>query len=296
MASTGVYTTLLQTAGFTPKSWSNEVLMAASNRSVTRNYVRQYAFPPGYELTIPKINVPTAEVETRNVATTDGDEGTTVGLVTIDTTGPSITPTFAHATYQVPFMSRNEVQRNAGMWLGAMKAASAQAIGVKIDATILALYSGFNGGTAIDATAGLTWDKIVEARQVLEDNNAPGPYNLFLHSKQFTAAMGIAEIKAASGLGASANFNASSVEHSGIWIPAIDLRIIFSGNVTQTGGEDKNLMFSGEGIGLAFIDELRMEEEHSVQKASDFLMTYSDFGAGELHDGYGVALETTTPV
>jgi hypothetical protein len=269
--------------------------MAASNRSVARNYVRQFAFPAGYALTIPKINVPTAVSTGTDRHTSGGDdEGQAIATVTINTTGPSLVPTFAHATYQIPFTARNEVSRNAGMWLGAMKAAAAQAIAVHQDAAILALYSGFSG-TPVDATAALNWDAIVEARQALEDNNAPGPYTLFLHSKQYTAALGIAEVKAALGLGASANFGASPIEHSGIWLPSLDLRIVFTGNVAQTGGEDKNLMISGEAIGLAFIDELRMEEEHSVRVASDFLMTYSDYGVGELHDGYGITLRTTTP-
>jgi hypothetical protein len=289
LASTGVYSTLLQNAGFIKEEWESQVIRGAVANAVAVNLIKSYPTPMGSKLHIPRLSAPTASVVTKG---SGGDEGGTATFATISDADAEITPTFAYAGYQVPFSSESELLARAGLWAGEMANALQEAIRQKVDTTIVTLYSGL--GNVVNAAGdALVWDDFLTAVETLEKGNAPrdqsGLYYGLFHAESYGEIHSIEEV-AKTGVFTGLRPGLRSLE-----LPQLGLMVFFDNNVVESTFK-KNLIFSTEAFGIAYNTGVNTEEERSVQKLSTFIAMTHEFGAIELTDAYAVTVNSPATV
>lgn len=289
MASSGIYTTLLQNAGFTKEEWESRVIRGAVANAVMVNLVTQYPSAPGSKLHIPRITPPTAQETTLGAA---GDEGADATLATISDADAEITPTNIYSGFKIPFSAEAELAARAGIWAGEMEWALTTSLDQKLDTVLTTLYSGLS--TTVNAAGdALIWDDLVAGVKSLEKANAPrdpmGLYYGVFHPESFDDFMGIDEVtKTGDYMGNRVDIVAGRY---GLRLPQLGLHIFFDTNIVESTFK-KNMIFSTRAFGLAYNTGMIPREEESVLKQSHLLSWDMNFASGELTDAYAVIVNS----
>lgn len=290
-ASTSFFAKLVSAAGMSADQFGLEVARAADARAVLAARVRNYMFPPGAALKIPKISPFTsANAVTRATDTTpsDGDEGGTITYTNIDDTLVSMTKTFAYSAVMVPYTTQADLDpTRAQIFLNEIRTNMELAIAKKIDVALASLYSGLSQQVGTNGTD-VSWANFVAAVELLEEANAPRPYYAVFHPKQYGKVFGIDEFVKSSVV---ADLGDSAPLRSGTNLRPLGVEILFSGNVQSSSGLH-NLVFSSEAFGLARTMGMRVQEMEDIDTLSTKVATYQDFAVAEVHDTYAVDLLT----
>lgn len=254
-----------------------EALFVASERSIMRNLVKNFTLArgTGKTVTVPTYAAISAAgvneaTDLANTAVSSGSAVLTVSEVGVMTT---ITDMAVNA-------SASNVIADVGRLFG-------EAVARKMDRDLTALFAGFStvvGGNTTTATAA----HIFEAVAKLRNAGVPGDM-LFavvnpLVAYDIKSALTNVYANPASGLiqnGAMA---------SGYIGTLAGVPIFETSNVVDTSGDSVGGLFHRDALGLALMQDLRIELQRDASLRATELVATAVYGVGELVDTYGVAL------
>ena len=254
-----------------------EALFVASETSIMRGLVRNYTMPKnsGKVLQVPIYPTVSAAAvaeatDLSNTAVSTSKADLTVSEVGIMTT---VTDMAINA-------SESDVVRDLGKLFG-------EAIAKKIDTDLTALFDGFS--TAVGAAdAALTVAKVFEAVSKLKQAAVPSnDMSLVLHPA-------IAYDLKANMTNTFANPNPTDVANEALRTGFVGqlagVNVYESSNManTGTGGDFKGGLFHKDALGLAMLQDIKIETQRDASIRGTEIVATAVYGVGELHDSYGI--------
>lgn len=258
---------------------TSEALFQANERSLLRGLVRNFNIPAGSGT---DIKVPVYAKQAAAALT----EGTAVTPAAITTGGATITTGEVGVATTVTdiarFASPSDVVSDLGKVFG-------EGIALKIDQDIAALFDGF-GTTIGDGTAAITAANIFNAIAQLRSKSVPmSGMACVLHPEiayDLKASITNSFVNPAGGAGSLAN-QAMTESFIGTLggVPVFE-----SAAITSSSGDSKGAVFHRDGLGLAMMQDIKIEAGRNVLTRGDDLVANAVYGVGELIDDYGVEL------
>ena len=183
-------------------------------------------------------------------------------------------------------LARNSAPRNVAGDIGKL---FGEAIAKKIDTDLTALFDGFS--TAVGAAdAALTVAKLFESVANLRNSAVPiNDVSAVLHPM-------IAYDLKANLTNTFANSNANDLANealrNGFVGRVAGVPIFETSNLDNTGttGDYKNGVFHRDALGLAMMQDLKIETQRDASLRADEIVATAVYGVGELHDSYGIEL------
>ena len=257
-----------------------EALFVASERSIMRNLVKNFTLPMGSGKTVTVPRYPTQSAAAVNEGTdlTNTSVSTDGAVLTVSEVGIMTTVTdYARMT------SASNVIADVGRLFG-------EAIARKIDTDLTALFDGFSTNTLGDGTTAISAAVIFNAVAKLRSAGVPGS-DLFcvLHPA-------IAYDLKANLTNTFANPNAGLIQNeamaSGYVGMLAGVPIFETSNMANTGttGDYKGGLFHRDALGLALLQDIKIETQRDASLRADEIVATAVYGVGELYDGYGVEL------
>ena len=254
-----------------------EALFVASERSVMRPLVKNYAISGGGKA----VEVPIyATVSAAAVS-----EATDLSNTAINPTSVTITASENGIMTTLTDLGRNASPRNVAADIGRL---FGEAIAKKIDSDLTALFDGFSTSVGGAGTE-LTVAKIFEAVATLRQAAVPGPYSGVLNPKV------VYNVKK-SLTNTFVNPNAGDLQNEAMRTGFIGqiagINIFETSNVDGTTDTDncKGGIFSQDALGLAMMQDLKVETQRDASLRADEIVATAVYGVGELHDSYGVEM------
>ena len=256
-----------------------EALFVANERSIMRGLVRNYTMPAnsGKIIQVPIYPTASAAAVAEGTDLSNTEISTTKADLTVSEVGIMTTLTdFAKNT------AESDVVRDLGKLFG-------EAIAKKIDTDLTALFDGFS--TAVgDGTTALTAPAIFQAVANLRASGVPATdLACVVHP------MVAYDLK--SGLtNTFANPNAGDLQNeamrSGYVGTIAGVPVFETSNIANTGttGDYKGAVFHRDALGLAMMQDLKIETQRDASLRADEVVATAVYGVGELHDSYGVEL------
>lgn len=257
-----------------------EAMFVASERSIMRNLVKNYTLPmgSGKTITVPRYPNQTAAGVSEGTDLTNTSIATDGATLTVSEVGIMTTVTdYARMT------SASNVIADVGRLFG-------EAIARKIDTDLTALFDGFSTNTLGDGTGNISAAVIFQAVAKLRSAGVPGS-DLFcvLHPA-------IAYDLKANLTNTFANPNAGLIQNeamaSGYVGMLAGVPIFETSNMANTGtaGDFKGGLFHRDALGLALLQDIKIETQRDASLRADEIVATAVYGVGELYDGYGVEL------
>lgn len=255
-----------------------EALFVANEQSIMRGLVRNYTMPMNSGKTLQVPIYPTVSAVARSEAQdlSNTEVTTNKADLTVSEVGVMTTLTdFARTT------SESDVVADLGRLFG-------EAIAKKIDQDLIALFDGFStsiGGAGTE----LTIDNIFKAVATLRQAGVPGPYYGVFNPKV------IYNVKKTL-TNTFVNPNAGDLQNEAMRTGFIGqiagVNIFESSNVDGTTDTDncKGGIFSRDAIGFALMQDLKIETQRDASLRATEIVATAVYGAGELHDSYGIEM------
>jgi len=257
-----------------------EALFVASEASIMRNLVRNYTIPmgSGKTITVPRYPQVSAAALT---------EGTDLTNTAVSTDGATLTVSEVGVMTVVTDLARMASASNVIADVGRL---FGEAIARKIDSDLTALFDGFSTNALGDGTTAITAAAIFQAVAKLRSAGVP-PTDLFcvLHPA-------IAYDLKANMTNTFANPNAGILQNEAMATGYVGtlagVPIFETSNMANTGttGDYKGGLFHRDALGLAFLQDIKIETQRDASLRGDELVATAVYGVGELYDGYGVEL------
>lgn len=257
-----------------------EALFVASEASIMRNLVRNYTIPmgSGKTITVPRYPQVSAAALT---------EGTDMSNTAVSTDGATLTVSEVGVMTVVTDLARMASASNVIADVGRL---FGEAIARKIDTDLTALFDGFATNALGDGTTAITAAAIFQAVAKLRSAGVP-PTDLFcvLHPA-------IAYDLKANMTNTFANPNAGILQNEAMATGYVGtlagVPIFETSNMANTGttGDYKGGLFHRDALGLAFLQDIKIETQRDASLRGDELVATAVYGVGELYDGYGVEL------
>ena len=256
-----------------------EALFVASERSIMRNLVRNYTLGPAQGKTV---RVPIYPAQTAAAV----NEGTDLTNTAVDTSGATLTVSEVGIMTTVTDLARMSSASNVVADVGRL---FGEAIARKMDRDLTALFDGFS--TVIgDGTGQISAAKVFEAVAKLRSAGVPGT-DLYcvLHPA-------IAYDLKANLTNTFANPNAGLIQNEAMAAGYVGMLagvpIFETSNIADTGtaGDFKGGLFHRDALGLAMMQDIKIETQRDASLRADELVATAVYGVGELYDGYGVEL------
>ena len=263
-----------------------EALFTASERSIMRGLVREYAVGnnTGKIAQVPVYPVVSAEdlTEGTDMSGTSADQ-------TITTTTKNITLKEVGIMTNLTDFIRDTSEQNVVSHLGRL---FGEAIAKKIDTDLIALFAGFSFDAGA-ANTDMTPQDIFEAAAKLRSNNAPGPYYGVFHPN---AIFNVKKVLATQGNTAFGGNGQSELANEALrtgFVGSIaGIQIFESSNFTIDGDDDSvGGIFSQEALGLAMQNDLSMEMQRNASLRAEEVVATARYGVAELIDTYGVRIQ-----
>jgi len=255
-----------------------EALFVASERSLMRGLVKNYSIVGGGK----SVEVPIyAVVSAAAVA-----EATDLANTAINPSSVTITASEVGIMTTLTDLARNSASRNVAADIGKL---FGEAIAKKIDVDLIALFDGFSkivGGVDVAFSAA----KLFEATAELRNLGVP-TQDLACVVHPYIAY----DLKGAL-TNTFANPNPSDVANeamsTGFVGRVAGVPVYESSNISNTGttGDYKGALFHRDALGLAMMQDLKIETQRDASMRADELVATAVYGVGELHDTYGVEL------
>jgi len=262
-----------------------EAMFVAGERSIMRGLVKNYTLAPGQGKTV---TVPIYPIQTA-AAVTEGNE---VANTEVSTNGATLTVSTAALRTLVTDLAVASSASNVIADLGRL---FGEAISRKIDADLMALFSGFSA-TAGDASTALSAATIAKAAAKLRAAGVPAqdlacvvnPYVAYDLKKDLTNTF-------ANPNGGIMQNQAMATGYVGtlFGIPVFESNLIAD---TGTAGDFVGSVFHREALGLATIGDIMIETQRRASYLGTDVVASMHYGVGELYDGYGVAITADSSI
>ena len=253
-----------------------EAMFVASERSIMRGLVKNYAIPAsnGKTITVPIYPVQSA------AALTEGDEVTNTA---VSTDGVTLTVSTVAIRTMITDLVRASSASNVVADMGRL---FGEAIAKKMDQDLLALFSGFSVGVGGASTA-MSAALVANAVARLRANSVPGdalacvlnPYVAYDLKSALTNTF--------------ANPNAGIIQNEAMQTGYVGtlfgVPVFESANIANTGtaGDYVGAVFHRDALGLAMIGDISIETQRRASFVGDDIVASAHYGVGELYDGYG---------
>jgi len=262
-----------------------EAMFVAGERSIMRGLVKNYALAPGQGKTV---TVPIYPLQTA-AGVTEGDE---VSNTAVSTSGATLTVSTAAIRTLVTDLAVASSASNVVADLGRL---FGEAIARKVDADLMALFSGFSAGVGA-ADAALSAATIAKAAATLRAAGVPAtdlacvvnPYVAYDLKANLTNTF--------------ANPNAGMIQNEAMatgyvgslfGIPVYESSLIAD---TGTAGDYVGAVFHREALGLATVGDINIETQRRASYLGTDVVASMHYGVGELYDGYGVKVTADSSI
>jgi len=255
-----------------------EALFVASEKSLMRGLVKNYQIV-GQGLSV---EVPIYAV----VSAAGVNEATDLSNTAINPSSVTITASEIGIMTTLTDLGRNAASRNVAADIGKL---FGEAIAKKIDVDLIALFDGFSkivGGADVAFSAA----KLFEATAELRNLGVP-TQDLACVVHPYIAY----DLKGAL-TNTFANPNPSDVANeamnTGFVGRVAGVPVYESSNISNTGttGDYKGALFHRDAMGLAMMQDLKIETQRDASLRADEIVATAVYGVSELHDTYGVEL------
>jgi hypothetical protein len=252
-----------------------EAQFVINEKSIMKNLVKNYAISGGGK----SVEVPIyAQVSAGAVS-----EASDLSNTAINPSSVTITASEVGIMTTLTDLARNSAPRNVAGDIGKL---FGEAIAKKMDQDLLALFDGFSTAVGTDSSA-LTPATIFNASSTLRALGLPVDETYcVLHPKvAFDLKSGLTNTFA----GLSTDLSNEALR-SGFIGQIAGIKIFETGNManTGTGGDFKGGMFHKDALGLAMMQDIKIETQRDASLRADEIVATAVYGVGELHDSYGV--------
>ena len=261
-----------------------EALFVASEKSIMRPLVKNYAIQGGGK----SVEVPIyAAVSAAAVS-----EASDLSNTAINPTSVTITASENGIMTTLTDLARNSAPRNVAADIGKL---FGEAIAKKIDQDLTALFDGFStavgsGSTAL--TAALVFQSIANVRNagVSMDGVATVLHPMVAYDLKANLTNTFAN--------ANGNDLANEALRNGFVGRLGGVPIYETTNVSNDGtaGDYKQGVFHKDALGLAMMQDLKIETQRDASLRADEIVATSVYGVGELNDSYGVELHSDSSI
>ena len=260
-----------------------EALFVASERSVMRGLVRNYTVPKNTGLTL---QVPLYPAQTAEDLTEGTDMDGTAADDAISTNVATITLAEVGIMTTVSDLAINHSVSNVIADLGKL---FGEAVAVKIDKKLTALFSGFSTyafGSATDTQSTITAAAIFKAAATLRASAVPGPYFGVFHPQAIYNLKASLTNTFVNPNGGTSVVNQAMSEGFIGRITGVD--IYETANVVQDSATSVvNGVFSRDALGLAIGQDIKITTQRDESKRASEVICTAVLGVKELHDTYG---------
>jgi N4-gp56 family major capsid protein len=265
-----------------------EALFVASERSIMRPLVKNYAITGGGK----SVEVPVyGKVSAAAVA-----DATDLSNTAINPTSVTITASENGLMTTLTDLGRNAAPRNVAADIGKL---FGEAIARKIDTDLTALFGGFSntvGSATTVMSAALIFNAVAKLRAtgVPSDNLA-----CILHPNiAYDLKSGLSNTFAnpANGVGNEALRTGFAGQIAGVSIYETSNMTDSSGNNPGTTGDYKGAVFHSDSLGLAMMQDLKIETQRDASLRADEIVATAVYGVGELQDSYGCEVEADSSI
>ena len=265
-----------------------EALFVASERSIMRPLVKNYAITGGGK----SVEVPVyAAVSAAAVA-----DATDLGNTAINPSSVTITASENGIMTTLTDLGRNAAPRNVAADIGKL---FGEAIARKIDTDLTALFGGFSntvGGNTTVMSAALIFNAVAKLRAtgVPSDNLA-----CILHPNiAFDLKSGLSNTFANPnpGAGNEALRTGFAGQIAGVSVYETSNMADASNNNPGTTGDYKGAVFHSDALGLAMMQDLKIETQRDASLRADEIVATAVYGVGELQDSYGCEVEADSSI
>ena len=261
-----------------------EALFVASEKSIMRPLVKNYAISGGGK----SVEVPIyAAVSAAAVS-----EASDLSNTAINPTSVTITASENGIMTTLTDLGRNASPRNVAADIGRL---FGEAIAKKIDQDLTALFDGFStavgsGSTAL--TAALVFQSIANVRNagVSMDGVATVLHPMVAYDLKANLTNTFAN--------ANGNDVANEALRNGFVGRLGGVPIYETTNVANDGtaGDYKQGVFHRDALGLAMMQDLKIETQRDASLRADEIVATAVYGVGELNDSYGVELHSDSSI
>ena len=265
-----------------------EALFVASERSIMRPLVRNYAVTGGGK----SVEVPIYSA----VSAAAVSEASDLSNTAIDPTSKTITCSEHGIMTTLTDLGRNSAPRNVAADIGRL---FGEAIAKKIDKDLTALFGGFST-TVGSASTTMSASLIFQAVAKLRANSVPGDnLNAVIHPQvAFDLKSGLTNTFANPNPGVGNEILRSSLvgQIAGVNIFETSNMTDSSSNDPGTTGDYKGAVFHPDALGLAMMQDLKIETQRDASLRADEIVATAVYGVGELNDTNGCEIEADSTI
>jgi len=252
-----------------------EAQFVINEKSIMKNLVKNYAISGGGK----SVEVPIYAA----VAAAAVSEAADLSNTAINPSSVTITAAEVGIMTTLTDLARNSAPRNVAGDIGRL---FGEAIAKKMDQDLLALFDGFSTAVGTDSAA-LSPATIFNAASTLRALGLPVEETYcVLHPKvAYDLKSGLTNTFA----GLSTDLSNEALR-GGFIGQIAGIKIFETGNMANTGtaGDFKGGMFHKDALGLAMMQDIKIETQRDASLRADEIVATAVYGVGELHDSYGV--------
>ena len=254
-----------------------EAMFTASEQSIMKGLVRNYTIAGGGK----SVEVPIYPTVSASAVSEASDLSNTA----INPSSVTITASEVGIMTTLTDLARNSASRNVAQDIGRV---FGEAIARKIDLDLTALFDGFS--TAVGGTgATLTADTVAQAHANLRNNSVPmNDLALVLHPMvAHDLKRGMTNTYA----GLDTDISNEALR-SGFIGTLFGVPVFETANMADTGtaGDYKGAMFHRDALGLAMMQDLKIEVQRDASLRADEIVATAVYGVAELQDSYGIEI------
>ena len=255
-----------------------EAEFVIQEKSIMKNLVKNYTIAGGGK---------TVEVPIYSAISAAGvAEATDLSNTAVNPTSVSITASEVGVMTTLTDLARNSAPRNVAADIGRL---FGEGIAKKMDEDLIALFDGFSV-TLGDGTGQIAASSIFNAASTLRASGLPvEECYAVLHPK-------IAYDLKANLTNTFANANANDLVNEALrsgYVGSIaGIQVFETSNMANTGtaGDYKGGIFHKDALGLAMMQDIKIETQRDASLRADEIVATAVYGVGELHDSYGVEM------
>ncbi len=254
-----------------------EAMFTASEQSIMKGLVRNYTIAGGGK----SVEVPIYPT----VSAAAVSEATDLSNTAINPSSVTITASEVGIMTTLTDLARNSASRNVAQDIGRV---FGEAIARKIDLDLTALFDGFStsvGGSG----AALSADTVAQAHANLRNSSVPmNDLALVIHPMvAHDLKRGMTNTYA----GLDTDISNEALR-SGFIGTLFGVPVFETANMANTGtaGDYKGAMFHRDALGLAMMQDLKIEVQRDASLRADEIVATAVYGVGELQDSYGIEI------
>lgn len=255
-----------------------EAEFVIQEKSIMKNLVKNYTIAGGGK----SVEVPIYSAISASAVA----EATDLSNTAVNPTSVTITASEVGVMTTLTDLARNSASRNVAADIGRL---FGEGIAKKMDEDLIALFDGFSV-TLGDGTGQIAASSIFNAASTLRASGLPvEECYAVLHPK-------IAYDLKANLTNTFANANANDLVNEALrsgYVGSIaGIQVFETSNMANTGtaGDYKGGIFHKDALGLAMMQDIKIETQRDASLRADEIVATAVYGVGELHDSYGVEL------